>query len=436
MPFSRRFISLILLGVIPILIGSIFGAAFHVFVLYNAVLFMLLAVDLALTPRPRFLTAERICEEKLSLGADNEVRLRVRNNSRYPLHLQLMDDIPPLFSVSGLPVGIRVGPHDEADGSFRVAPRKRGEFAFGTVVCRYAGVLKLCTKQVRFKLEKSCKVYPNLKDLRRFSLAVINKSRLLQGNRRSRDFGLGTEFESLREYNDGDDYRKINWPATARRGKLIVNNFEPEKNQQVVILLDSSRVMNSEIEYVKKLDYAINSAFVLADFVIRKGDNAGLLVFDSEVRRFVKPGKGTGHFQLMAENLYNVEENVVTADYENALTYLSGQQKRRSLLCLFTELYNKEEALRLAAALKSIARNHVPLVITIRDPRVHQLAAAEIRQSRDVFVKGAAARLEAERDMVQRVLRDSGIACMDIEPDALSVEVINKYLSMKANLQV
>jgi uncharacterized protein (DUF58 family) len=154
------------------------------------------------------------------------------------------------------------------------------------------------------------------------------------------------------------------------------------------------------------------------------------------VRRFVKPGKGTGHFQLIAENLYNVEENVVTADYENALTYLTGQQKRRSLLCIFTELFNKEEALRLAAVLKSIARNHVPLVVTIRDPRIHQLANATIRQTRDVFVKGAASRLEEERDKVQRVLRDSGIACMDIEPDSLSVEVINKYLNMKASLQV
>jgi uncharacterized protein (DUF58 family) len=436
MLFSRLFVILILLGIIPISIAALFGGAFYMFVIYNALLAALFLIDLVITPRPRFVTAERICEEKLSLGVENEIGFRVRNSSNYALQLMLRDDIPPYFAVRNQPVRIRVGPHEEAAGSFWVTPKKRGEFVFGRVACRYSGILRLCTKSTVFLLERSYKVYPNLKDLRKYSLAAIKKSNLLQGSRRSRDFNLGTEFESLREYNTGDDYRKINWQATARRSKLIVNNYEPEKNQQIFVLLDSSRVMNSEIEYVKKLDYAINSAFVLADFVTRKGDNAGLLVFDSEVRRFVKPGKGTGHFQLIAENLYNVEENLVTADYENALTYLTGQQKRRSLLCIFTELFNKEEALRLAAVLKSIARNHVPLVVTIRDPRIHQLANATIRQTRDVFVKGAASRLEEERDKVQRVLRDSGIACMDIEPDSLSVEVINKYLNMKASLQV
>ena len=234
-------------------------------------------------------------------------------------------------------------------------PQKRGEYTFGKIHIRYNGVLRLCSKKGVYDITKSYKVYPNIKDLSRYGLAAIKKSQLIQGIKKFKAYGTGTEFESLKEYAEGDDYRKINWLASARSNKLIVNTYEPEKNQQVMIMLDSSRVMNSEINYIKKLDYSINAAFLLADVVIKKGDNVGVMVFDSQVKRYIKPGKGLGHFQLLAENLYNVEENFVSADYKGALTYLNQNQNRRCLICIFTELFSVDEALTLSSALKNIA---------------------------------------------------------------------------------
>ncbi|MCR4435546.1 MAG: DUF58 domain-containing protein [Clostridiales bacterium] len=436
MPFSRLFVILVLAGVVPVLAAGMLGAAFYAFILYNGILILLLAVDWIITPGGKAFEVLRECDEKLSLGCDNKIVIKVRNNSDYSFNLELRDTVPLFFKVNNSTVKIKAIPHHEIDGRYSVIPEKRGEFIFGNVYCRYAGLLSLCRKRAEFELEHTCKVYPNLKDMRRFRLAALKKSQLLYGVKKTKAYGEGTEFESLREYSQGDDYRKINWMATARANKPIVNTYTPEKNQQVFILLDSSRVMNSEINSIKKLDYSINSSFLLAEVAVKNGDNTGLMVFDSDVRRFIKPGKGMGHFRLIAENLYNVEENLVTADYKGALVYLNQRQKRRSLLCIFTELFNAEEALRLAEALKSLARHHLPLVITIKDMRLYELAEKELKEAEDIFLKAAALKLLEEREKIAGIFRKSGIPSMDVPPDKLSIEVVNKYLTMKSTLQL
>lgn len=436
MPFSKIFSGLLILGIVPIVLGAYTGGAFYIFVSYNALLIMLLIIDLAITPGMRELEVERLSDEKLSLGADNEIIIKIRNNSNYLLSIEATDEVPSYLHVRERIVKIKAVPHEECRGGYFVVPQKRGEFIFGKVHLRYDGVLRLCTKAGRYNLESKHKVFPNLKDLRRYSFAALKKSQMIYGIKKTKAYGIGTEFESLKEYFEGDDYRKINWMATARSNKLIVNTYEPEKNQQIYIVLDSSRVMNSEINYIKKLDYAINSAFLLLEIAGKKGDNIGLMVFDSEVKRFVKAGKGRAQFKIIAENLYNVEEKLVTADYKGAMTYLNGYQRKRSLLCIFTELFNSNEALMLVKALKSIAKNHVPLIITIKDMRLYEMANANIADSRDILLKGAAIKHIEERERIQRIFSESGIACLDVPPDRLSMEVVNKYISMKSMMQI
>lgn len=369
-PFSKLFALLVLSGIVPILVGSFIGMAFYVFAAYNVLLFLLLVIDFIITPGRKSFEVSRQCDEKFSLGAENEVAIRVRNNSRYLLNMEFRDTIPPFFNVKASKVKIKAVPHYDCEGGYHAVPEKRGGFVFGNIFYRYNGVLRLCSKSGKSETAGTYKVYPNLRDLRRYGLAALKKSQLEYGMKRSRAYGIGTEFESLKEYNEGDDYRKINWLATARASKLIVNTYETEKNQHVYILLDSSRVMNSEINFIKKLDYAINSSFLLADIAIKKGDNTGLLVFDS------------------------------------------------------------------AAALKNIARRHIPLVITIKDMRLYDIASGSIKDTSDVFLKSASLKLIEEREKIRRIFSDSGIAALDVPPDKLSVEVVNKYLAMKSTLQI
>jgi len=427
---------LVLLGIMPIFATGLAGWSYYVFIIYNILIFLMLIVDVIITPSVKKLEVYRECDGKFSLGAENIVSVRVRNNSNFILNVELKDEIPPYFTVKNETVRLRVLPHSESTGEYVVIPQKRGEFVFGNIHFKYSGIMRLCTKMTKVNCQNSYKVYPNIKDIVKYGFATIRKNQLQAGSKKAKVFGMGTEFESLREYTMGDDYRKINWMATARANKLIVNSYEPEKNQQVFILIDSSRVMNSEINTIKKLDYAINASFLLAEVTIKKGDNIGLLVFDSEVRRFVKPGKGSGQFQLLADNLYNVEENLVTADYAGALSFLNEQQKRRSLLCIFTELFNAEETLKLVRVLKTYAIRHVPLIITINDPRLAEISESEIKTSNDVFLKGAARKLIEQRNASKSILAKSGIDCIDVPPDTLSVDVVNKYLLIKEHLKL
>lgn len=436
MPFSKRFAFLVLAGVVPVSLAALTDMAIIAFTVYNTALLALLIYDYIITPGSKSFEAERLCEEKFSLGAENKVVLKVRNKSGRSVMAELKDEIPGYFELVDSQLKTLAIPHEDCFGSYVVRPEKRGEYVFGFIHIRYNGILGLCLKSGKYDVAQSYKVYPNIKDLRRFNLASIKKSQLFQGTRKAKAYGIGTEFESLREYSIGDDYRKINWLATARSQKLIVNSYEQEKNQQIFILLDSSRVMNSEINFIKKLDYAINSAFLLVDFAIKKGDNAGLLVYDDTVTRFIKPGKGLPQIRLIADNLYNVEEKFVSADIKNALTYLKQNHKRRSLLCIFTELFNAEEALQMAAALKTLARNHIPLVITINDTRMDDMIEKDIKEAEDVFLKAASIKVAQEREKARKVLSREGIACIDVPPDKLSIEVLNKYIDMKATLQI
>ncbi len=436
MPFSNRFAVLFALGIIPVIIASFVGLEFYAFLMYNIIMFSLLVIDFRMTPGKKFLEVERVCYEKLSIGTENEIGINIRNNSEYFLKIEALDEVPVYMKTQDSVVAISVEPHYEAAGKYIVVPEKRGEFTFGKIHLKYKGVMGLCVKTGSFDLDKKYKVYPNLKDLSKYGLAAIKKSQLIHGIKKNKSYGIGTEFESLREYTEGDDYRKINWLATARSNKFIVNTYEHEKNQQIMIMLDSSRVMNSEINYIKKLDYCINAAFLLADTAIKKGDNAGVMVFDSTVKRFIKPGKGTGQFHLIAENLYNVEENFVSADYMGALNYLNQNHKRRSLLCIFTELFNADEALQLATALRTLAKHHLPLVITIKDMRLYEYAEGSIEDTKEFFTKVAAMKIIKEREKIQKIFNDFSIAVVDVPPDKLSVEVVNKYLHLKSTMQL
>ncbi len=431
MSFSRLFAFLFLLGIIPVLIGSLIGIGLYILIGYNLILFVMYFVDAKITPWPSSFEFERECDEKLSLGIDNEVIIKIRNNSDYHIYMEIRDDIPDYFKVDRHLLEIDIEPHFDNRVLYNVIPIKRGNYLFGDVHFRYPGVLKLCRKQGVSNLKNEYKVYPNLKDLRKYTLKSIKKINQIQGNKNIRKYGIGTEFESLKEYVEGDDYKKINWTSTARQNKIIVNSYEPEKNQNVFVIIDTSRVMNTEIDNIKKLDYSINSAFTLTQLALENGDNVGLMVFDNEVKRFVKPGKGIGHFQIIAENLYDIHESFVTSNYEESLKYLNNFQKRRSLLCIFTEPLNSEETISLAKKLKTFAKRHLPIVIAVKDSKINYIANKKVSNSYDVYNKSAALKLVEEREKMINIYKQYGIIYIDTEPDKLSIEVLNSYLNIK-----
>ncbi|HHT92924.1 MAG TPA: DUF58 domain-containing protein [Clostridiaceae bacterium] len=431
MTFTKRLIYLSLAGGVLVLVAGFAGWAFAVvaFTLVNLVLASLVVVDIVQTPKPEVFEVHRELNTKLSLGAENDVEIIVRNNSPIPLLVSVTDSVPEHFKHT-LPMEAKWVPaHGQEIFKYQVTPMKRGEVCFENIYVRTLGIFGFIQRQTKIRSDEKYKVYPNMKALTDYRISALNMNMFLHGIKKTRRNVQGGEFDSLREYVQSDPYNIINWAATARRHELIVNTYVPEKNQYIFIMIDSSRVMNSEYKNIKKLDYAINSAFLLADYCTHGGDNVGLMVFDNKVRRYVAPRKN--NFETIASNLYNVEYTETSADYDNAIKTFKLKQRRRTLVFIFTELFNVDEALRFANAVNTHLSNHLVYAITIKDPRVDDIANMDIEKLDDVYLKSAGVKLVGERDKIRAVLKKNGIMSSDVEPDKLSLEAVCRYLDIK-----
>lgn len=431
MTFTKRLIYLSLAGGIIVLISGFAGMALAIitFVLVNLCLIGLIIADFVSTPKTSLIEARRELNIKLSLATENNVEIVVRNNSDQPLFVEVTDNIPMFFSHT-LPMEKQwVYPHAETVFKYRITPEKRGEYHFDAIHIRYTGIYGIVRKQLKIPTDTRYKVFPNMKALTEYRLSALNRNMFLQGMKRIRKTVTGGEFDSLREYNEGDPYNIINWAATARRNDIIVNTYKPERNQYIFIMVDSSRVMNAEYNNIKKLDYAINAAFLLSDYCINGGDNVGLMVFDNKVRRYLSPAKG--NFDAIAENLYNVEYTETAANYDLAIKTFAMKQRRRCLVFVFTDLFNSDEALRLSDAINTHMSQHLVYTITINDPRLPEIAAIKPQNANEIYTKSAAVKLQREREKIQIALKQKGIMSSDIEPDKLSLEAVSTYVDIK-----
>jgi len=392
----------------------------------------LFIADVILTPKPREFTLTREYEEKMSLGAVHTVSVTVRNSGAREVRGAVCDDLPEYISrADGKDPAKDIKallPYTDITFEYAVKPLKRGEFRLPRLHLRYDGVLGLVRRKKAVDTPESVlKVYPNMKDLSRYGISSLSRSLLISGVRQVRAFSDNGDFDSLREYTELDSMRSVNWAATARARKLMVNTFSPERNQYVYVMLDASRVMNTRYNNITMLDYGVNAAFLLSDYCIRGGDNIGIEVFSSEVLRFVRAGKGPEQFRLLSDQLYNVEQNEQAADYKGAALELSRAARRRSLVFVFTQLFNLEEAGRFTEAVKHCLAGHTVCAITIKDPRIDELA----RNAKEPSVRSAALNFRLERRRISALLTASGIMNMDIEPDKLSMTAVSVYLDLK-----
>jgi uncharacterized protein (DUF58 family) len=421
-----------------LLLGSLLvaGVALTPVLLWLAIGYLLalaglVAADYLITTQPGAIEVERINDTKLSLGADNLITLLLTNRSRHPVRFQVRDEYPYQFHADATILSGTIAPYDIYEARYHLRPLQRGDYAFGDINIRYTSLLKTFVRQARYPAAAPVKVYPNVLDVRKYDM-LARKGLLFElGLRTARIYGPGTEFERLREYNTDDEFRRINWKATARRGKPIAAEYETERSQYIVSVIDTGRLMRPPIGELAKLDYVINTALLLAYVATLKGDHVGLLTFADDVRTYLAPRRGKGQFYRMLEALYNVQFEPVEADYAQALAYLSLKHKRRSLVVLFTDLVTLDAAKPLIAHMARLAQRHLPLCVVISDPNITRLAAQPPRDSDAVYQRAVAEMLLDERQVVLDTLHRNGVLTLDVPADKLSVSVINKYLELK-----
>ena len=395
----------------------------------------LLLADWQLTPGPQDWTVARSHDARLSLAAWNRIELRVQLNAGSRPHpVWLRDEIPQSFGIAD-EQRILAGtakPHEPEHWVYYLYPPRRGDYHFGDLHLRWESVLGLLRRQATFDAGANVKVYPNLTDVRKYDL-LLRKNRLMEmGLRSARVRGRGTEFTRLREYQPDDEYRHINWKATARRGRPISTEFEVERAQNLVALIDVGRMMRSPVGDVAKMDYAINAVLLLAYVAVQKGDRMGALTFADEAQTWLRPRTGKAQFYRMLELLYNVQGQPVEPDFARAFGHFNSRQRRYSLALVFSDLTGSVSNDALVAGLLRLRRQHLPLLVTMRDPTVEAFARQPAADVTGLYRRTVSETLLRERELALEALRSRGVLTLDVPADRLSVALIERYLQIKA----
>jgi uncharacterized protein (DUF58 family) len=436
MIITTRFAILLGLGAVPFAFYGMVPAALAVGIVYVAAVLVAVLVDLTITPNETAVEIERQCEERLSLGTANTIVLKLRNRTKWSLGFIIRDEPPHLFGIEGNVAKVKLGPRQERRVSYQVTPHARGDFDFGDIYIRFRGPLGLVLRQHRIPAARPVKVYPNLLDVRKYEL-MLRRGRVMEaGQRRIRLYGRGTEFESLREYVPDDEFRQVDWKASARRGRLMSRQYQVERSQNVVIILDAGRTMSVRIENMTKLDFAINAALMLAYVAASGGDKTGLLTFAQKVGRFLPPAKGRAQALAIMEALYNVALTTEESDYAGAFLYLARRWRKRSLVVVFSDLLDPESSRQIITHLQTLAVAHLCMCVAISDTNVLAAARAAPEQPSALYEKAAAVELLHERQQAIAALERSGVIVVDSEPGTLSPAVINQYLQIKARMRL
>jgi uncharacterized protein (DUF58 family) len=428
---STRGVFVLLLAVPLIAFGAFLRGAEWLGWVYALLVLFVFFMDWRMAGGVQRFDVERNHENKLSLGVQNPVTLLVRNRSRRGARFQVRDEAPEEFQIETRVMEGILQPLGMWSHIYHLQPLRRGDYTFGNITLRWLGPLGLVHRQGTVQAVKPVKVYPNLMDVRKYDL-MLRKNRLHElGLRHTRMFGEGTEFERLREYLPDDEYRRINWKATARRHRPVTVQYQTERSQTVIAVLDTGRMMQSPVANIAKLDYAVNAVLFLGYVATGKGDRVGVMSFADDVSHYLAPKQGRGQFYRMLEVLYAVDAQQVEPDYRKALMYLAVKQRRRALVVIFTDLSSGASLDSLVAQVSLLARSSLPLVVTISDPDVHMAADQIPTDTLAVYQRASAAQMLDERRLVLDTLRKRGVLTLDVPANQLSLAVINRYLELK-----
>ena len=434
-PLPRPRLYLILLAAaLPLALGSVSGAFVALAVAVIALGLALAIVDAWATPAPRRVPVTRVADPQLSIGVGNHIALRVTNPFARPLRAVLADGAPASFDLDQRHLPLTVPPGGAGEAEYVARPRQRGSFAFADVQLRVRGPLDLVEKQGRVPAAAPANVYPDLHEIRRYEVTLRRGLAYDAGQRRARIPGAGTIFERLREYLPDDDPRSISWSATARRGRPITVEYETERQQRILLLLDAGRMMSSTLGGLTKLDHAVNTALMLSYVAIARGDEVGLLAFADTVRGYAPARRGRRQFLRLTEELRRVEVTTTEPDHRAAFEFLRAHSGRRSLVVLFTDLVDDEASRALVAAVTRLAGHNLVLCCLLADPQLEQVATRMPTSTTELYERVVAQEVREARGRALAILRRRGVHTIDVPTERLTVATIQRYLELKKRL--
>lgn len=426
----------ILLGVTVALFvfGYFFSGIETLAVIATLVLFSLALIDALLLylPRVKSLSASRLAPKRLSNGDDNVITIALENPYPFPARFSVIDELPIQFQKRDFLYRLLAPPGAKRQFAYVLRPTTRGECHFGNLNIYAESPLGLVSRRFTIEAATMIPTYPSHLQMRRYELLAMTSPLAEFGVKRIRRIGHTLEFERIKNYVAGDDIRTINWKATARRGALMVNQYQDERSQPIYCLIDMGRVMKMPFEQMTLLDYAINATLAICNIVLKKQDRAGLMTFSSQIHSIVPAERKSGQLAKIIETLYNQETNFKESDYETLFIALQRQAHQRALLLLFTNFETLSSMRRQLKYLQRLATRHLLVTIFFENAELRALLERKIETLEDAYIKTIAEKFAFEKRQIVLELNRYGIQSVLTSPKDLSLNTINKYLELKA----
>jgi len=450
---TPRTIGLLTLGFLWLIPGFWNARLAYAMLAWDGLILLAALLDGLRLPSAAQLTVARSWSNAPALDSQTEIQLTIENHGRVIVECRLLDDLPPALVAQPATHRLTAFPRVPASLRYRVEPQERGDWQAGWLYVRYRSGLGLTERWARAPLTQTVRVYPALRTGEEQEIFLARSRQIDLQLRRAQQRGLGRDFESLREYREGDDLRDICWTATARRGSLVTRQYQTERSQPVWIVLDCGRLMRSRValgtvpgnsalpvgekrrRVHSKLDHACTTAVALAQLALFSGDRVGLLAYGHGIQRLL-PGRGAAHLRQLIESLAQVHAEAGEADHLRATATLNRLQPRRSLILWVTDLAETAMRPEVIDGALQLLRRHVLLFVAMAQPEVEWIAQARPNNVEQMFRSAAAQEMAGRRELLLARLHEQGALTLDLNPEQLTSSVLNNYLTIKERAMV
>ena len=434
--FGPRFFVALVLGLVWLVPAWWFSRFIYAMLLWDLLFFAVWTWDLLRLPAPDQLEMRRVWSLRPTLAVPSYVKIAVRNFGRVSVHARIVDETPAALQLTPAEVELDVPAGASAESQYPILPSQRGDANLNRIFVRYQSALRIAERWAVANAPQTVTVFPNLDEAKQHTLYLIRSRQVELEKRRRRQRGQGREFDSLREYREGDELRDISWTATARRNHLVTRVFQIERSQAVWIVLDAGRLLRAKVAEpgriaISKLDYAANAALSLAQIAMHSGDRVGLLAYGRNIQQNLNAARGPHQMRAIVEALAHIRGEAGEADHGRAVHILLSEQKRRSLIVWITDFAETATTPEVLEFAMHMANRHLIVFAAMGQPDLNALAAATPETTEDMYRHVAALEIADRRSTLLGALRQRGVLVLELMPGMLASSLVNQYMDVK-----
>jgi uncharacterized protein (DUF58 family) len=429
--FGSRFFALLAGGLLLVVPAWIDPRLIAALVGWNLLVVFVWILDLRRIPSGSALEVTRVWTSPLSLGTSSRVRIELSNHAALPIHADVIDDVPAALRRDLPEIDLRVEATTSGAGTYEILPAERGDAELGRLWLKVRSPWAVAERWLAAAAGQTVRVFPDLEEARRQAMFLLRSRQVALEKRRARVVGLGRDFESLRDYQPGDDVRDICWTVTARRAKPVTKVYQPERSQAVWILVDAGRLLRANVGNRTKLDGVVNAALGLAEVALAAGDRVGLLAYGRRIHARLAPDRGAQHLRAIVDALATVRAERAEADHAAAAAALMSAQKRRALVVWLTDVAETAGVPDVIENAARLSPEHVVLFGLTRPTELTAIANAEPSSEDDMYRMLAVHETLDRREVLLKQLRQRGVHVLEMDPGDLTALLIDQYLSVK-----